>query len=158
MDKDWDTFNTSAFSPEPTNNLTKEETTALKQLKNNPTIIIKPAGKGSAIVIWDTQQYILEVERQLQNTEFYQKIKGPIYLRSAALIKRELIQMERKNHIPKRQRDYLIGDTPTRSRCFYLLPKIHKDPSSWPLPFEVPLGRPIICFAVEAKHTASHNG
>jgi reverse gyrase len=62
MNKDWDTFNTTTFSPEPTNNLTKEETTALKQLQNNPTIIIKPADKGSAIVIIDTQHYILEAE------------------------------------------------------------------------------------------------
>ncbi|CDR07852.1 unnamed protein product [Oncorhynchus mykiss] len=86
----------------------------------------------------------LEAERQLQNTAFYQLIERPIYLRSTALIKRELLQMERKNLITKRQRDYLTGDTPTRRRCFYLLPKIHKDPSTWPLPFETPPGRPII--------------
>ena len=56
---------------EPRNkNLTKEECKAIKFLKNNENIIIKPADKGSAIVILDKQSYINEGQRQLHNTQF----------------------------------------------------------------------------------------
>lgn len=34
--------------------------------------------------------------------------------------------------------------TPPRPRFFYLLPKIHKPPTDWPIPGKCPLGRPII--------------
>lgn len=33
---------------------------------------------------------------------------------------------------------------PPRPRFFYLLPKIHKPPTDWPIPGKCPLGRPII--------------
>ena len=39
-------------------------------MKNNENIIIKPADKGSAIVILDKQSYINEGQRQLHNTQF----------------------------------------------------------------------------------------
>jgi len=32
----------------------------------------------------------------------------------------------------------------TRDRHFYLLPKIHKDPHTWTIPYEVPPGRSIV--------------
>ena len=41
-------------------NLAKEEYKAIKTLKKNENIIIKPANKGSAIVILDKQSYINE--------------------------------------------------------------------------------------------------
>ena len=44
-------------------NLTKEEYKAIKSLKNNTDIIIKPADKGSATVILDKQSYINEGQR-----------------------------------------------------------------------------------------------
>ena len=51
---------------EPRNkNLTKDEHKAIKSLKNNQDIIIKPADKCSAIVILDKQSYINEGQRQL---------------------------------------------------------------------------------------------
>ena len=49
-------------------NLTKDEYKAIKSLKNNTDIIIKPADKGSAIVILDKKSYINEGQRQLNDT------------------------------------------------------------------------------------------
>ena len=54
-------------------NLTKEEYQAIKSLKHNSDIIIKPADKGSAIVVLDKQSYIQEGQRQLNDTKFYEQ-------------------------------------------------------------------------------------
>ena len=45
------------------NNLTREERTALYDLKNDKNIIIKSADKGSAVVVWDSEDYIKEAEK-----------------------------------------------------------------------------------------------
>ena len=39
-------------------NLTKEEWQALKKLKEDRSIIIKPADKGSCVVVWDREDYL----------------------------------------------------------------------------------------------------
>ena len=54
-------------------NLTKEEYQAIKSLKHNSDIIIKPAEKGSAIVVLGKQSYIQEGQRQLNDTKFYEQ-------------------------------------------------------------------------------------
>ena len=43
------------------NNLTREERNALYNLENDPTIIIEGADKGSAVVVWDSEDYFKEV-------------------------------------------------------------------------------------------------
>lgn len=48
-----------------TQNLTKTETLALKELMKNRDIVIKPADKGNAVVILDRSQYLWEGYRQL---------------------------------------------------------------------------------------------
>ena len=58
---------------EPRNkNLTEEEYKTVKSLKNDQDIIIKPADKGSAIVMLNKQSYINEGQRQLHDTKFYE--------------------------------------------------------------------------------------
>ena len=56
-----------------TSNLSPEELEALKQLRNDNTIIIKKADKGSTVVLMNRDDYIAEVERQLNDTKFYKK-------------------------------------------------------------------------------------
>ena len=46
------------------NNLTSKERQALYNLKNDKNIVIKGADKGSAVVVWDRQDYIKEAEKQ----------------------------------------------------------------------------------------------
>lgn len=48
-------------------NLTHVERQVIKQLKNNPHIIIKPADKGSKIVILDKHQYMSKASYQTPN-------------------------------------------------------------------------------------------
>ena len=44
---------------------------AIEELKNNKEIIIKPADKGSAVVVKNTGDYIKEGLRQLSDENFY---------------------------------------------------------------------------------------
>ena len=57
------------------NNLTKGERDALQNVKNDKTIVIKGAEKGSAVVACDKQDYIKEAKNQLGDTNIvYKKI------------------------------------------------------------------------------------
>ena len=56
------------------NNLTKKEWDALFDLKNDKPIVIKGADKGSAVVVWDREEYIKEAENQLGDTNIYEEV------------------------------------------------------------------------------------
>ena len=49
-------------------NLSKEEWTAHQNLKTRDDIVIKPADKGGAVVVWRTDLYKQEAFRQLADT------------------------------------------------------------------------------------------
>ena len=125
-------------------NLTPEEVKALRQLRQDPHLIIKPADKGSAVVVMDREHYIREAERQLNMPEYYRTLDEPMYLTTANEINQILAQLLRLGYLVPRQRLYLMGEDEPKPRKFYLLPKIHKDPASWPVPFQIPAGRPIV--------------
>ena len=55
-----------------TNNLTQAERSALRDLQERNDIIIKPADKGSAVVVMDKTTYLQEAERQLSDCKFYE--------------------------------------------------------------------------------------
>lgn len=125
-------------------NISFQEMKALQELKKAKNIVIKPADKGSAVVILSREQYILEVERQLQDGEYYRKLDKPIYPDTIPMVKTILDSLKNKKFINAKQRKYLIGELQPRERRFYILPKIHKDPDKWTVPFQVPPGRPIV--------------
>ena len=56
------------------NNLTRKERQALYDLKNDKNIVIKGADKGSAVVVWDTEDYIKEAEKQLGDSDVYEEV------------------------------------------------------------------------------------
>jgi len=57
-------------------NLTREERKALKSLKDDTSIVIKEADKGSAVVVWDREDYLQEAQRQLGDDNTYEEIFG----------------------------------------------------------------------------------
>ena len=57
-------------------NLSKEEKQALNDLKNDKTIVIKSADKGSAVIFRDRDDYCKEADSQLLNKEVYVKIES----------------------------------------------------------------------------------
>ena len=117
-------------------NLSKGEYKSIKSLRNNPDIIIKPADKGSAIVILDKQYYINEGERQLHNNHFYEEtetdLTGEVILRVNLYVN----NMFQRGQISQNTSNYLTTDI-DRTQQFYLLPKIHKNINN-------PPSRPIV--------------
>ena len=55
--------------------LSKVEREALQDLMYDKNFVIKPADKGSAIVIWDKQDYLKECQLQLGNKKVYEEMK-----------------------------------------------------------------------------------
>lgn len=138
-----DTLNMKIPPHAPTPNLSVEENAAITQLTNNQNIVIKPADKGSVIVIMDRTHYVTEALRQLSDETFYKPLRKPIYTESIPLIHDLLDDLNQQGFINKKQMKYLKGETKPKKRHFYLLPKIHKPKTSWPSPHMAP-GRPIV--------------
>ena len=55
-------------------NLKPSERSALHSLQKRKDIVIKPADKGSAVVVMDREHYISEAERQLNDSTFYKAL------------------------------------------------------------------------------------
>lgn len=59
----------------PSNNLTHEESKALKELKHDEDIIIVKAGKGGATVLLDKKQYDDKMSEMLEDNCTYRKLQ-----------------------------------------------------------------------------------
>ncbi|XP_075053840.1 multidrug and toxin extrusion protein 1-like [Mixophyes fleayi] len=129
-------------------NLSKKEREALKNLKENKKIVIKPADKGGSVVIQDVDQYHQEVMRQLGDENTYEILKTDPSIRIMEKLQTSVDLNMRKGVISKEIKDYLIVQNPSIP-VFYILPKIHKDPVC-------PPGRPIVAedFYLQLKGTA----
>lgn len=125
-------------------NLRKEEMEAIKSLSRNKDIVIKPADKGSVVVVMDRKQYLWEGYRQLNDRTYYKKLDKPIYPDTIPMVEKILDTLYGKGFINNKQRTYLLGNPNPQPRRFYMLPKIHKDPEKWSRPHEIPPGRPIV--------------
>ena len=103
-------------------------------LKNDNTIIIKGADKGSAVVVWDRENYLKEAHKQLPDEEVYEEVTNdPSTLEST--IFNALNKIRARGDLSADNLEYFFNKDPKFAR-FYLLPKIHKR-------LHVP-GRPVI--------------
>ena len=116
-------------------NISPTELNSINQLKSNNDLIIKPADKGGAIVIWPKNDYLAEAYKQLNNTNHYKKITDdptqPLLQQIRTLVK----QLHNDKIIDDTTFKFLWPQTTVRMPTLYLLPKIHKP--------DIP-GRPII--------------
>ena len=46
----------------------------MRALADNKSIVIKKANKGSTVVVWDRNDYILETEKQLSDANVYKDV------------------------------------------------------------------------------------
>ena len=125
-------------------NLSRFERRALEQLSNNRGVVLKPADKGSAVVIMDRTDYLFEGLRQLNDPHYYKKLDRPIYQDTIPLVNKIVNSLYEKKFINHKQKTFLLGDAQPRPRRFYLLPKIHKAGDKWTVPHKIPPGRPIV--------------
>jgi len=129
--------------PSKGGNMTRAQIKAMRSLGNNKSITIKPADKGGAVVIMDTNLYIEEAERQLSNTKYYIKISQPVTPTIIPTVQSILNQLCTQRFITPKQLRFLSPIPSNTNRKFHLLPKIHKPRENWPHSF-MPPGRPII--------------
>ena len=122
-------------------NLSKEEWLAMRGLGENGKIVIKPADKGSCVVVWYREDYISKADKQLKNNETYE---------NSSFKDVDLVKLVKKSNIifqPPRKREHLTKEElkyftykykkTTNFGKMYLLPKIHKRLVNIP-------GRPVI--------------
>ena len=134
--------NEQQFNARPTfktnykNNIDLMERQALKELLENKNIIIKPADKGSAVVIMNRLDYLREGYRQLSDTKYYIRLDNEPTADFRKEVAGFVEDMYQNGEIDESVQKYLMYDT-YRTPQLYLLPKIHKG-------LNPPPGRPII--------------
>ena len=116
-------------------NITRSERLAISNLRNRDDIVIKPADKGGAIVVWDRNLYINEALKQLSDTKFYAQRRMDGTLLNNKKIKTEIEKLIKENLLPKSAHKLRLFDSELGKPYFYLLPKIHKQGNP---------GRPIV--------------
>ena len=106
-------------------NLTKGERNALYLLCDDPSIIIKEANTGSAVVVWDREDYLREANSQLSDKDVYQDVKGDAEGPLMKVIKSFLRKIRNRGDISDETLDYFFVSNHKLGR-FYLFPKIYK--------------------------------
>ena len=117
------------------NSLTREERNALYNLRGYPTIIIKGANKGSAVVVWVREDHLKEGYKHLEDKDVYEEVPDD----SSILINtfmRALEKIRIRGDLPNDTLNYFLVKHPKFAK-FYLLHKIHKRLHNVP-------GRPVI--------------
>ena len=69
-------------------NITKKEHHAMRALLHDDSIMIRPADKGSGIVIMDTEKYIDGLEEQILKSDSYEQTDADKYRETEKLVKR----------------------------------------------------------------------
>ena len=122
-------------------NLSKEEWLAMRGLAEDRSIVIKPADKGSCVVVWDRTDYLLEAEKHLSDSSTYKEVKFgdkellKLVEESNKMFKRLL---SKKCILPEECKYFSYNfKKVTNLGKLYFLPKIHKRL------YNVP-GRPVI--------------
>jgi len=133
-------------------NLTKEEHKALKELAENPDIVIKKADKDGALVVMKTNNYIAMGDKHLMDKETYIELDNPeealaTVQRESKLLVNRFFTLDRPGKEGRKsrsfsagQRDALLEHKPSIPH-WYVLPKTHKPldhvTGAWP-------GRPVL--------------
>ena len=116
---DLDSYHHLQPTQDTPDNITAQQRQAIHQLKSHPHIIIKPADKGSKIVILDTHQYLFEANRQLTNTSHYKPIPSNIQPITQIKLRHIIHSLYTQKFITAKQRNFLFGPDNPRPRIFY---------------------------------------
>ena len=107
-------------------NLTLQEKSALNNIKNNQSIVIRLCDKGGGICIMNTRDYLTKIHTHLQDHNTYKPLT---YNPKSAIVNDTCTLREymHSQHImDKATKEFLLLPKNTRTPLFYDLPKIHK--------------------------------
>ena len=114
-------------------NLPAAELSALNTLARRTDIVIKPADKGGATVVWERSLYVQECMRLLSDRNHYCTLNNDPTDEYQDTVKRTILDFIDKGELPPQARKLLVDEP--RCSVFYALPKIHKPENP---------GRPIV--------------
>ncbi|CAJ0935795.1 unnamed protein product [Ranitomeya imitator] len=117
-------------------NMSRAERDAIDSLRSNKKLVVKPADKGSAVVVMDRQYYVDEIRSQLGDSDTYLQIPHDP---TSDITKKNCILSLRfctLGVIDKKLGEFLVNSYPV-CPVLYTLPKIHKN-------LICPPGRPIV--------------
>ena len=108
-----------------TGNLSKDEEAALLSLIQDDSIVIRPADKGSSIVIMNTEDYLAKLDEEVGDTTTYQPVSSDQTSQVHKRVRRIVDDLARNGHIGPHQKAYLL---PARPQPGHLQgnPKLHK--------------------------------
>uniref|UniRef100_A0A3Q1CM31 Reverse transcriptase domain-containing protein n=1 Tax=Amphiprion ocellaris TaxID=80972 RepID=A0A3Q1CM31_AMPOC len=109
----------------PHSNITKQETKAIKSLKQDNSITILPADRGRTTVIMDTDTYEQQLTNMLQDRNTYKILKKDPTQQKKRTLKTLLKPLLETNKITQEAYNHLIP-TPNVTPWIYGTPKIHK--------------------------------
>ena len=109
-----------------TNNLSKSELDALRDLQNDKSIIIKEADKGGAFVIMDAIYYKQKIEDMLNDERTYKRISNEKEHDAKKILEKFTKKYDKS--LTKDEQKY-ISNFDMRTSNLYGLPKIHKSKS-----------------------------
>ena len=106
------------------NDLTKDVCDALYSLKDDPSIIIKGADKGSVVAVWDRDDYLKKPYKQLYDREVHEEVPNCSNVLINTIMK-ALDKVRFRGDLSSDTLNYVLVKDPKFAR-FYNLPKIHK--------------------------------
>ena len=107
----------------------------MHNLKNDKTIVIKGADKGSAVALWDREDYNKEAENQLEDTNIYKEVPNDAKTLINILLN-TLENIRNREDVCTNTLNYFITKDATFAN-FHILPEIYKRLHNVP-------GRPVI--------------
>ena len=93
-------------------NLIKEEGLALNSLRDDTSIIIKKADKGSGVVVWDRKDYLKEAEKQLGDKETYEELSSDPVSPLISIVKGCISRVKNRGDIPNETLEYFFMNKP----------------------------------------------
>ncbi|CAG2200706.1 unnamed protein product [Mytilus edulis] len=106
-------------------NITIEEEKAMRELLYDTSIVIRPSDKSSGVVIMNTEDYKLEVEKELDNNDTYTAIDKDLTQKNENKVKKLVENLCKREIIDKDMKKYLLpkGTCPGKVQAN---PKLHK--------------------------------
>jgi hypothetical protein len=105
--------------------MTSEEESALVNLIKDESIVIRPADKGSGVVVMDRDEYVRRMEEDLSSSRTYENVGQDLTEKIYNKLKRKVEKLVKYEELPKEMKQYLVPRDVAPGKA-QGNPKIHK--------------------------------